>query len=470
MKRWGKFAVVNNLISATVVLLLVNASRAEFVFQPILEIFPTNSQPKFPYCRLLEVSNGVFYGVSTAGGTRGNGTVFKITAAGELSVLYSFIPELDGYDGAVDGLIRGDDGNLYGVTATGGVYAGDGTIFRISPDGAFSTIYVFNSDRASSTNGIQPFGPLAKGNDGSFYGIASYGGEQFDYGMVFRITTNGILTRLASFHGTNGANPFAGLILASDGSFYGMTYGLLASVDYNGRIFKVTTNGELTTLVSFNGTNGSIPGATRLVQGSDGDFYGTTKGGGMFDRGTVFRMKPDGALTTLYSFDGTNGSLPGTLTFWRDNNLYGLAAYRLENGTITNGTLFKITTNGLLTTLVRFNGTNADRCYADLTLATDGNLYGAISDANRHLTADGNGGLVFRLVESPTTSLSRSNESVQFSWTSFTNGIYRLDFKTLLDDTNWTSLASNITATAVSTTWTDFATSASRFYRVVLLP
>jgi uncharacterized repeat protein (TIGR03803 family) len=124
------------------------------------------------------------------------------------------------------------------------------------------------------------------------YGTTFLGGAN-GYGTVFRMTTNGTLTPLASFGGTNGAQPQAALLLASDGNFYGTTgsggaFTNLSGFGY-GTVFKLTTNGTLTTLVSFNGTNGAYPLAG-LVQALDGSFYGTTASGGTNDYGTIFRL------------------------------------------------------------------------------------------------------------------------------------------------------------------------------------
>ena len=139
--------------------------------------------------------------------------------------------------------------------------------------------------------------------DGSFYGTTSAGGVH-GYGTVFKITPAGRLTSLHSFESaTNGANPNAGLVQATDGNFYGTTSG--GGVNGHGTVFKITTSGRLTTLHSFDSTDGAAPIAG-LVQATDGNFYGTTSEGGINGYGTVFKLNPARRLTTLHNFDLTD--------------------------------------------------------------------------------------------------------------------------------------------------------------------
>jgi uncharacterized repeat protein (TIGR03803 family) len=162
---------------------------------------------------------------------------------------------------------------------------------------------------------------------------------------VFKVTTNGVLTLLVSFNGTNGDNPQAGLVLGNDGNFYGTTAngGSGGCIDYNGSgcgtVFRLTANGVLTTLVSFNGTNGAHPQA-RLLLSTDGNFYGTTYGGGSSDNGTVFRVTTNGVLTSLVSFTGDNGANPRAgLVLGNDGYFYGTTAIGGPGG---GGTIFRL--------------------------------------------------------------------------------------------------------------------------------
>jgi uncharacterized repeat protein (TIGR03803 family) len=258
-------------------------------------------------------------------------------------------------------LVQGSDGNFYGTTI--GVYdrpwtSHPGTVFRVTTNGVFTSLASFNL-----SNGEDPVSEMVLGPDGNFYGT----GDSSIGGMVFRVTTNGVLTTWAAFTGTNGGSPFGGLVLGPDGNFYGTTLGGGSSGDL-GTVFQVTINGVVTSLVSFTGTNGAHPFGG-LVLGIDGFFYGTTGYGGSDDRGTVFKVTSNGVLTTLVSFTGDNGGGPsGRLILAHDGNFYGSA-----------GTVFKVTTNGVLTTLVSFNGTN-DAPQHRMVLGRDGHIYGTTAN------------------------------------------------------------------------------------------
>ena len=294
-----------------------------------------------PYAALLQGSNGNFYGTTSTGvpfdtGTSPsvNGTVFEMTPSGNLVTLADF----SGTNGSDprSALVQGKDGDLYGATTGGasgaGLAATTGAIFKVSPS-IITELAAFNN---SASTGFYPNG-LLQGSDGNFYGTAQTGGTQGGYGTVFKMTSSGTLTALVSFDFNNGATPYAGLIQGNDGNFYGTTESGGASFD--GTVFKVTPSGTLTTLASFNGANGANPYAS-LVQRGDGNFYGTTYSGGASNLGTVFEMTPSGTLTTLVSFTGVNGANPyAGLIQGNDGNLYGTT---YGGGGCGVGTVFRV--------------------------------------------------------------------------------------------------------------------------------
>jgi len=326
-----------------------------------------------PDSGVIEGSDGNFYGTTAAGGIAETydscgpsspftcGTVFKITPSGELTTLHSFCSQFSNNsctDGAnPNGLALGTDGNFYG-TAPGG-NAG-GTIFKISPTGAFTTVYSFCEQQEGCTYGP---GGLVLGSDGNFYGETRAGfGESVINGSVFKITPSGVLTILQYFCNVSGClgggSPSARLVEGSDGNFYGTT-----TPGYpNGSVFRVAPTGGGTTLYDFCSlaecADGTVPYGG-LIQGSDGNFYGTTYvgGGGSESEclpgwdgcGTIFKITPDGTLTTLHVFcsDGTwptctDGQLPiAGLAQGTDFNFYGIASGGVHaNGDGSGGIFF----------------------------------------------------------------------------------------------------------------------------------
>jgi uncharacterized repeat protein (TIGR03803 family) len=333
--------------------------------------------------------------------------VFSLSAQ-TFTTLHSF----DGTDGAYPTatLVQGTDGNLYGTTQGGGAnlsciiggIMGCGTVFKITPSGTLTTIYNFCS-QSNCTDGASPFYPaLVQGPDGNFYGTTLQGGansssscvipgnEGSGCGTVFKITPGGRLTTVYNFcsqsNCTDGSNPAGGLVLATDGNFYGTTggYGNGGGANGVGTVFKITASGTLTTLHSFDGTDGLYPGT--LVQGTNGNFYGTTGNGGASGVGTVFSITPGGTLTTLYNFcslanctDGANPAPTQALVQGSDGsadgNFYGTTQDQGGDSSQHNGTLFKITAGGTLTTLYAF-GSGQGQPYAGLIQATDRHFYG----------------------------------------------------------------------------------------------
>jgi uncharacterized repeat protein (TIGR03803 family) len=263
-----------------------------------------------PIAGLVQAANGDFYGVTTTGGANDLGTVFKFNPHGGLTTLYSFSVDM-GY-GALGGLVLASDGNFYGTASSGGPPAGAcnpgcGTIFKITPKGKYTTLHNFNG----IPDGGQPLATMTQAPNGKFYGTASALGTKESYGTVFTITPKGKFAVVHQFNNTDGAYPFGGLIMGKDGNFYGQTDLGGNSQDHAfGTVYKMTPGGKVTTLHSFQQTDGDNP-VSALVQGTDGNFYGTVSYGGKHPNfGTVFKITPGGKLTTLHNFDSKHGSYP----------------------------------------------------------------------------------------------------------------------------------------------------------------
>jgi len=307
----------------------------------------------YPYAGLLQAPNGDFYGTTQGGGAyctsgAGCGTIFKMTPGGTLTTLYSFCTQ-GSYPNCPDGslpsaLIQTSNGDFYGATANGGANpgllgSGGGTVFKMTPSGTLTTLYSFSA-QSGCADGSTPVA-LLQAPGGNFYGATGVGGAGFPgSGTIFKITPTGTLTTLHTFCSqpagspcTDGTGP-QGLILATDGDFYGTTnHGDYPN--YGGTVFKMTPAGLLTTLYSFCAQSGCTDGeapAAGLVHASDGNFYGTTDSGGTNSiyGGTIFKITPDGTLTTLYSFCAQSGCADGqdpSAPLVQDTNglLYGTA-------------------------------------------------------------------------------------------------------------------------------------------------
>jgi uncharacterized repeat protein (TIGR03803 family) len=292
---------------------------------------------------LIQGSDGNFYGTTDVGGASNQGTVFRLTPQGVETILYSFA---GGSDGAgAQGLVQGSDGNFYGTTGSGGANNA-GTVFRLTPGGVETILYSFTGTSYAGPDGANPVGQLVQGSDGNFYGVTALGGlpspvvnNTTTCGTVFKVTPEGIETILHRFSGPDGQFPQAGLIRGGDGNFYGTTSG--ANTTF-GTVFRITPEGVETTLYTFSGTDGASPLAG-LTQGSDGNFYGTTSGGGQNEGGTMFQLTPADAVTVLYSFPNSSQPGPDTnLVQGSDGNLYGATFYGGAHG---EGYFFRLVVN-----------------------------------------------------------------------------------------------------------------------------
>ena len=373
---------------------------------------------------LILARDGNFYGTTERGGAANRGTVFRVTPGGAFSTIHQFT---GGSDGAFpeSALLQGSDGNFYGTCSAGGGVRDAGTVFQLTPAGSITPLYAFTGGE----DGGVPNAALVAGTDGAFYGTTESGGTS-NRGTVFRITAGGAFSTLYSFSGAqDGGFPEAPLLLGADGNFYGTTF-LGGSTD-SGTLFRITRTGALTTLYRFSGgADGAFPAAA-LVQAPDGTLFGTTRRGGAAaaNAGTVFKLTPAGALTTLHRFTGgADGASPNAALFRSsDGAFYGTTE---SGGAANRGTVFRVTADGALATLASFTG-GADGAFPEAAVVQgpDGALYGTTSGD----TATNNGaGSVFRLPLRPPFFNGEVSVGGGFYYLAFSNGTpfgyYNYDF------------------------------------------
>jgi uncharacterized repeat protein (TIGR03803 family) len=401
----------------------------------VLHNFATADGPVAGLTGLIQATNGDLYGTAPNGGLYGEGSIFKMTLAGTVTTVYSFCPpgtegncvDAD-YPGA---LVLGSNGKIYGTTADGGG-EGVGSVFEITQSGAVGALSYFCGLPPDGENacGAYPVGALVQASNGIFWGVTQ-GGGQLGQGAKFEITAAGKFGSVTSFAciepDCNGGDYLvAGLIQGTDGNFYGNTEeggtGAFGGGEFGGSVFKITPDGNITTLYSFCSQSDCIDGQApmgALVEGADGNFYGTTAYGGIgaacssensgnLGCGTVFKITPGGTPTVLYSFCQQTGCPDGLspvsgLILGSDGNFYGTtrAGGKASSNQCSDyvcGTIFEITPSGALTTLYSF--CNRPECpsggapVAPLMQDTNGDFYGETT-VGGNLASDY--GTIFRL-------------------------------------------------------------------------
>jgi uncharacterized repeat protein (TIGR03803 family) len=405
--------------AAVLVLAVITPQAAQAQFT-VLHSFDTADGPG-PKSGLIQATNGFFYGAISGGGANGQGAVFKITPAGTLTTVYSFCPtgtEGNCVEASFPGLLTlGNNGDIYG-TLQGGIN-GTGALFTMTPAGAATATFFQPVESGENAGGAYPVGALIQGTNGNFYGVAE-GGGVLGQGTAWQSPLDGAsVGAFAQFFCdpafcNGGYNVEAGLVQGTDGNFYGVSAnggtGAFGTVQVAGSVFQINSTGTVTTIYSFcslsDCTDGQDPTGA-LVQGADGNFYGTTTFGGngtfcstntpipsLLGCGTVFEITPSGTLTTLYSFcsqsNCADGIFPGAgLIQATDGNFYGTTTVSFGSSACSDfscGTIFQITPAGTLTTLFSFCSTGGEYLCASgalglgsnspLMQATNGDFYG----------------------------------------------------------------------------------------------
>ncbi|HEX3799726.1 MAG TPA: choice-of-anchor tandem repeat GloVer-containing protein [Verrucomicrobiae bacterium] len=445
--------------------------------------------------------DGNYYGTTEFGGTNAVGNVFSVTPDGTFTNLYSFTGGVDGYN-PIAPLVRDAGGNFYGSTQNGGD-AGLGNIFRVTPDGELTNIYSFTNgiDSAAPTNSLI-FGP-----DGRLYGVTQFGGAN-SMGSVFRLTTNGVFSTIYSFTGGNDGSAPNDLLLGADGTFYGTTRHstMLGRFQFYGIVFNLTTNGVFTLLYTQNSFDGHYP-AAGLTAGNDGNFYGTCEQGGTNgNNGTIFRISPSAVPipvpVSLVSFDGIDeGSHPEMpLTFGSDGNLYGTTS---SGGPGGGGTIFRLSPTGAPVITAQpvaqtlFPGPTVSFSAAAFgaptlnyhwllnsnSLADGGNVSGSFTRVLTlsNVTTNDTGYYSVQVANSlgATTSLAVllnvlappqfvstivTNGTFQFTWSAIPGHSYQLQSTATIAPVNWANLGAAINATNHFLSATNAINGTSQYY------
>ncbi len=302
--------------------------------------------------------------------------------------LYSFCSETGCADGSgpLGTLVQGTNGDIYGITETGGS-GGAGTFFKVTTAGVLTTLYSF-CPSSPCTDGADPFGGLVLSTDGEFYGVTFDGGAYED-GTVFKTTSAGKFTLLHTFDGTDGQDAESALVQADNGNFYGTTF--RGGAYGEGTVFEITASGTFRTLHSFCASSGCPDGSgpNGLTLAADGTLYGTTYTGGESScktsetDGTFFQLTPTGTLTTLAVFCAPNGYLPDSALVQAANgNFYGTTLAGGDGSKVVYGTVYEMTSSGSITSLHSFclqTGCTDGKIPMAVTLGTDGNFYGITS-------------------------------------------------------------------------------------------
>jgi uncharacterized repeat protein (TIGR03803 family) len=384
----------------------------------VLLAFSGGPEGTHPAAALIQATDGKFYGTTASGGVAGAGTVFTMTQGGTVSFLHAF-PNGSEEGFANPGLLQATDGNFYGTTASGGAF-NQGSFYKVTTDGTATLLHSF---AGGATDGSYPVGSLIQAADGNFYGI-TYSGGLSGQGTLYTLTPAGVLTVLHAFGGgaEDGSYPAAAVVLGTDGNFYGTAQS--GGAFGQGIVFSIAPDGALTVLHAFaGGTEGSYP-RLGIIQATDGNLYGTTQDRGAFEQGIAFKITPDGTFTVLHAFSGDiDGAYPGgELIQGNDGNFYGSTQL---GGAFNVGSIYKMTPGGTVTVLHAFAGGTSDGGYprGQLLEAADGNFYGT--------TAGGGAfgqGVVFRLsislqarITSPVSGAIDADLTLPIQWTPVAN-------------------------------------------------
>ena len=370
-----RHAIRRTSVSAFTLIALLAGITLAVQAQTVTTVFDFANVPgtSLPVGPLAQGRDGEYYGITYYG------TVFKVSASGT----YTQVATMTSTEGqACNGLILATDGNFYGTCFNGGDNGNStGTFFKVTPTGTVTVLHNFDGTFSGTTDGCYPAGVPVQASDGNFYGTTQLCGVN-DAGILYKITLSGTETVVHAFSSsTDGSQPMGALIVGSDGNLWGTTN--TSGVDNAGTVFRTSLTGTFKTIYNFTGCTATTSCAPHagLIQGTDGNYYGTTEQGGANNEGTVFKVTSGGVFTLLHSFSvtGDNGAYPvEPLAQGTDGILYGVGTDCFGGG-CSPADLFQVTTKGVFTDVYNFpdfGGNSNSDPYSPLLLSTTGTFYG----------------------------------------------------------------------------------------------
>lgn len=339
---------------------------------------------------LLMNTDGALYGTAEFGGTNSFGVAFKITTA--TTPVYTVLRHFADPTGSQPAgtLVRDPvDGQLWGTTSSGGT-GGWGTVYKITTAGVHTLLASFTG-QTGIVPGASPRGGMALSAAGPFQAVTSAGAAG-NLGQAFKVASAGTFTALAAVSLPNGWNPSGAPVASGNGELlFPMAAG---GTGGGGNLISLSITGNVTIAAALGGTLGSMPDGA-LNSAAGGVFYGVTARGGASSRGTLFRYTPGSGAALILAYTTSSGSLAeGPLVPGADGLFYGVGR---EGGASSRGALYKVTTAGVRTRLASFSGTAGavpgGKPRGPLALASDGNFYGLTEDGGSSVT----GGVIFRL-------------------------------------------------------------------------
>lgn len=446
----ARVAAVLSLVGST----LAPSAHGQ-TFQLLYSFQRQNGLDNWP---LVQGSDGNIYALVLSNGTAATPAILSFDSNGNVTNRANFnVPNITHVGPGT--FLQATDGSFY-FTAS--------HVFRLSPDGTLSTLAAFEGTNSPGWRAQS----LIQGKDSNFYGLApgqesqQVDGGTYYFGTIFKMTASGTLTTLVQFDGANLAIP-GGLGFGSDGNLFGIVWlGLPRNGAKNGEtVFQVTPDGTVSTLGYFPPlTAYSQPGIDGVILGSDGNLYGVAFPGGDFGLGTLFEVTPAGDSIALLQFDGSNGAHPsGRLVQVRDGSFYGTTWGDGGSGPLSNGTVFRLSTDGVLSTIWSFSGSNGKTPEIGLVQDRDGNLYGTTYSGGAY-----GAGTIFRLVmpRPPTLSIACRESEIVLSWPTNAVGFSLQSSSDLSSPANWMDSTDTPVVTANLYTVTNTVSGGAQFYRL----